>query len=309
MSSEQYAIDVIIIGGGPAGLTAGIYSARSGLKTVLIEKLMSGGQVLLTDTVENYPGFPEAISGFELMSRMGEQAERFGLKIETAEAAGLDFSSGHKTIRTDSGDFTAKAVILCMGASPKRLDIDGETEFTGKGVSYCATCDGPFYKDKDVIVIGGGDSALEEAIFLTKYVRSVHIIHRRDSFRAIKILQDRVISNEKITIHWNTVPVRLSGTGFLEGINIKDIKSGKESFLSASGVFIFVGYKPNTDLCRGLLELDNAGFIKTNDEMSTSVPGIFAAGDIRSKLLRQISTAVGEGATAAFAAHKYLEES
>ena len=305
MSSEQ---DIIIIGGGPAGLTAGIYSARSGLKTVLIEKLMPGGQVLLTDTVENYPGFSESISGFELMLRMKEQAERFGLKIETAEAASLDFFSSPKTIRTDSGDFKAKAVILCMGASPKRLDIEGEAEFTGKGVSYCATCDGPFYKNQDVIVIGGGDSALEEASFLTKYVRSVHIIHRRDSFRAIKILQDRVISNEKITVHWNTMPIRLSGTDLLEGINVKDIKSGEESFLPAAGVFIFVGYKPNTELCNGFLEADDAGFIKTNDCMAASVPGIFAAGDIRSKLLRQISTAVGEGATAAFAAHKYLEE-
>jgi len=309
MSSEQNVTDVIIIGGGPAGLTAGIYSARSGLKTLLIEKLMPGGQVLLTDVVENFPGFPEPVSGFELMSRMREQAERFGLKIETAEAVKLDLFSNHKVISTDSGNFNGKAVILCMGASPKRLDISGEAELTGKGVSYCATCDGPFYKDQNVAVIGGGDSALEEALFLTKYVRSVHIIHRRDSFRAIKILQDRVISNKKITIHWDTVPVKLSGTGSLEGINIKNIKSGKESFLPTAGVFIFVGYKPNTDLCRGLLELDNAGFIKTNYDMSTSVPGVFAAGDNCSKLLRQISTAVGEGATAAFAAHKYLEES
>ena len=300
--------DIIIIGGGPAGLTAGTYSARSGLKTILIEKLMPGGQVLLTDIVENYPGFSEGISGFELMCRMREQSERFRLKIETTEVVELDFLSNPKVVRTSCGDFSAKAIILCMGTSLKRLNIEGEVEFTSKGVSYCATCDGPFYKDRDVIVIGGGDSALEEAIFLTKYVRSVQIIHRRDSFRAVKILQDRVLSNKKITVHWNTVPVRLSGADLLEGVDIKDIKSGKESFLPASGVFIFIGSSPNTDLCSGLLDLDAAGFIKTDSDMSASVSGVFAAGDIRSKLLRQISTAVGEGATAAFAAHKYIEE-
>jgi len=300
--------DIIIIGGGPAGLTAGLYTARARLNVVLLERLAPGGQVLNTDWVENYPGFPDGISGFELVERMKTQAEKFDLPIELEEVMGLEFFPEKKIVVTNKGRLEAKALIIATGATPKKLDIEGEDLLTGKGVSYCATCDGPFYKDQEVVVIGGGDTALEEAIFLTRFASTIHLAHRRDELRAVKLLQDRAMAQEKIKFIWDTIPLRILGENGVEGIELKNVKTGEISRKEAQGVFIFVGTKPNADLINGIVKQDESGFVVSNDKMETSVPGVFAAGDIRSKPWRQISTAVGEGATASFYAEKYLED-
>jgi thioredoxin reductase (NADPH) len=299
--------DLIIIGAGPAGLTAGLYAARARLKTVLLEKLSPGGQVLLTDWIENYPGFPEGISGFELMDRMKRQAERFDLIIENQEVSRLELSPQKKVVVTDNGNLETKALILTVGATPRKLGIEGEEELTGKGISYCATCDGPFYRDQEVALIGGGDTAVEEAIFLTRFAAKIHLIHRRDELRATKLLRERAMAQEKIHIIWDTIPTRVVGDTEVKGIDLKNVKTGELTHLPVMGVFIFVGYIPNNELVKGQLELDEWGFVKTNNDMQTSVPGVFAAGDIRSKILRQVATAVGEGATAVFAVERYLE--
>lgn len=299
--------DIIIIGGGPAGLTAGLYTARARLNVVLLERLAPGGQVLNTDWVENYPGFPDGISGFELVERMKTQAENFDLPIQLEEVMGLEFSPEKKIVITDKGQREAKALIIATGATPKKLGIEGEALLTGKGVSYCATCDGPFYKDQDVVVIGGGDTALEEAIFLTRFARTIHVAHRRDELRAVKLLQDRAMAQEKIKFIWDTIPLKILGENGVEGIELKNVKTGEISRKEAQGVFIFIGTEPNADLINGIVKQDESGFVITDEKMETSVPGVFAAGDIRSKPWRQISTAVGEGATASFYAEKYVE--
>ena len=299
--------DLVIIGAGPAGLTAGLYAARSRLKTILFERLTLGGQILTTEFVENYPGFPEGISGFELADRMKRQAEKFGLEIRTQEVAKLDFASKKNIVVTEKQNLKSKAIILACGATPQKLGIEGEVLLTGKGVSYCATCDGPFYRDQEVAVIGGGDMAVEEALFLTRFASKVHLIHRRDKLRATKLLQERVLASKQMEIVWDTIPVRIVGKNEVEGIELKNIKTNEVSLLPVSGVFVFIGYNPNNALVKGLIKLDEQGFVLTENNMGTSVPGVFAAGDIRSKLLRQVSTAVGEGAMAAFAAEKYLE--
>jgi thioredoxin reductase (NADPH) len=299
--------DLIIIGAAPAGLTAGLYAARARLKTVLLERLSPGGQIITTDMVENYPGFPDGISGFELADRMRRQAERFGLEILIQDVRQLILSREKKVVITDSSQYEAKAVILACGATPRKIGIEGEESLTGKGVSYCATCDGPFFRDQEVAVIGGGDTAVEEALFLTKFVSKVHLIHRRDELRATKLLRERAIKSEKINLIWDTIPTRIKGNTVVEGIDLKNVKTGGESHIPVEGVFVFIGYSPNNELFNGQLELDEQGFVLTNDDMETSIPGVFAAGDIRSKLLRQVVTAVGEGATAAFAAERYIE--
>jgi len=299
--------DVIIIGGGPAGLTAGLYNARARLNVLLLERLAPGGQVLTTDRVENYPGFPDGISGFELMDRMKTQAEKFGLKIQSDEVTGLELSAKHKAVLTGSGSLETKAIILCCGATWKKLGIEGEDQLMGKGVSFCATCDGPFYRNQEVAVIGGGDTALEEAIFLTRFVSKIHLVHRRDKLRATKVLQERALSHEKIEILWDSVPVKILGEKGVEGIELKNVKTQDVFRRNVQGVFVFIGTLPNTDMVKGMIRLDENGFVVTDDNMQTSVSGVFAAGDIRSKLFRQISTAVGEGATASYAVEKYLE--
>jgi thioredoxin reductase (NADPH) len=299
--------DVIIIGGGPAGLTAGLYNARARLKVGLFERLVPGGQVLTTDWVENYPGFPDGVSGFELMDRMKSQAEKFGLEIRNDEIVKLELSESKKVAHTSTGPLETKAVILACGATWKKLGIEGEDRLMGKGISFCATCDGPFYRDQEVAVIGGGDTAVEEAIFLTRFVSKVFLVHRRDQLRATKLIQERAMSQEKISFVWDTVPVKVLGENGVEGIELKNVKTGEISQKAVNGIFVFIGTIPNTDLVKGQLKLDNNGFIMTDDNMQTSVPGVFAAGDVRSKLFRQISTAVGEGATASYAAEKYIE--
>jgi len=299
--------DLIIIGAGPAGLTAGLYAARARLKTLMLEKLSPGGQVLMTDWVENYPGFPDGISGFDLIDKMRRQAEKFDLVIENQEVSRLELSPENKVVVTDKGNLETRAVILTSGATPRKLGIEGEELLIGKGVSYCATCDGPFYRDQEVALIGGGDTAVEEAIFLTRFAAKVHLIHRRDELRATKLLRERVMALEKVNIVWDTVPTLIVGDTEVKGVDLKNVKTGKTSHLPVQGVFVFVGYIPNTELVKGQLELDKLGFVVTNNDMQTSVPGVFAAGDIRSKILRQIATAVGEGATAVFAVERYLE--
>ncbi|MFH1123049.1 MAG: thioredoxin-disulfide reductase [Pseudomonadota bacterium] len=300
--------DVIIIGGGPAGLTAGLYNARARLNVLLLERLAPGGQVLTTDWVENYPGFPDGISGFELMDKMKAQAEKFGLLIQSEEVTKLEFSKGKKIVHTGSGQMEARAIILACGATWKKLGIEGEEKLIGKGVSFCATCDGPFYRDQEVAVIGGGDTAVEEAVFLTRFVSKIHLVHRRDELRATKLLQERVMAEEKIEIMWDTIPLKIIGENGVEGIELKNLQSGEVSQREVKGVFVFIGTIPNTEIVKGLIALDKNGFIITDNNMETSVPGVFAAGDIRSKLFRQIATAVGEGAAASFSAEKYLED-
>jgi thioredoxin reductase (NADPH) len=300
--------DLIIIGGGPAGLTAGLYASRARLNVMMLEMLAPGGQVLNTDWVENYPGFPEGISGFELVDRMKSQSEKFGLPIENEEALQVNISDGKMIVETNKGTLETKTIILSCGATWKKLGIEGEALLAGKGVSYCATCDGPFYRDQDVAVIGGGDTAIEEAIFLTRFVNRIYLVHRRDQLRATKLLQERAMSQDKIEFIWDTVPLKILGQDGVEGIELQNVKTKEITRNVIQGVFIFIGTLPNTELVRGTVDLDDDGFVITDGSMRTSVPGIFAAGDIRSKPWRQISTAVGEGATASFWVEKYIEE-
>jgi thioredoxin reductase (NADPH) len=303
-------LDLIIIGGGPAGMTAGLYAARAKLKVRLLERIAPGGQILNTHWVDNYPGFPDGVSGFELVDRMRKQALRFELDITAADVVGLTKEGDLFQVQLASGDrVEAKAVILAMGAKPIKLGIPGEEELVGKGVSYCATCDGPFYREMEVAVVGGGDTAVEEALFLTKFASKVHLFHRRNHLRAAGILRDQILSDPKVHIHWSTVltSVEHDEQGLVSGVNHKHVATGSEALLPVSGVFMFVGQSPTTDILVDFVELDAAGFVMTDQEMATNIPGVWAAGDIRSKALRQISTAVGEGATAAFQAEKYIE--
>lgn len=304
---ENPVYDLIIIGGGPAGLTAGLYAQRARLRSLLIEKLIPGGQILTTDWVDNYPGFPEGVSGFDLVEKMRRQAERFELPIINEEIVSLSVNGQDKIITGTQKTYTAKAVIVASGAVYKKLGVPGEALLGGKGVSYCATCDGPFFRDQEVAVIGGGDTAVQEAIFLTRFVKKVYLIHRRDQYRACRILQEKALANPVIQPVWNAQVESISGTKEVEGVRLKMVDGSPDQDLSVNGVFVFIGINPNTDWLRGLLALDTEGFIKTNDRLATSVRGIFAAGDVRHKQLRQISTAVGDGATAVFSAERYLE--
>ncbi len=299
--------DLVIAGGGPAGLTAGLYAARAKLRTLLIEKMASGGQAATTFMIENYPGFPEGISGFDFAQALEHQAKKFGLIITMGEVLRLAPSERNWEVGFEEKRVTSKAIILCTGVEPKKLGISGETEFKGKGVSYCATCDGPFFQDQDIGVVGGGNSAVDEALYLTRFARKVYLIHRRNALRATKIAQERALQNEKIEILWDTVVERIHGKGAVEGLFLKNVRTQQMRDLSVNGVFMYVGWNPNTTFLQDLIRLDAQGFILTDDRMATSKPGIFAAGDVRQKLLRQVATAVGDGATAAFAAEQYIE--
>jgi len=303
--------DVVIIGAGPAGLTAGIYAARARINSVIIEKNpIPGGQIINTENIENYPGFDQPIGGFELMQSFKSQAENFGVSIFNAEVVKLCKENNLFTIDMESstGNITSKTVIISSGASPKMMGAENEKEFIGKGISFCATCDGALYKDKVVSVIGGGDSAVEEALFLTRFAKKVYLIHRRDKLRATKILQERAFSNEKIEPIWYHVPVRVIGEGVINALELKSRVSGEKKILEVDGIFVYVGLKPNTQFIpENMLELNERGFIVTDCEMRTNVTGLFAAGDVRAKFLRQVSTAVGDGATAQHAAERFLE--
>ncbi len=299
---------MVIVGGGPAGLTAGLYAARARMDVVMYERLSPGGQVLSTDWIENWPGDMDGVSGFDLADRMRDHALKFGLEIASREVTGLDNVDGRPVLHFADGQIQSKAVILTMGAQPAELGIPGEAELTGKGVSYCGTCDAPFYREQTVVCLGGGDTAAEEALFLTKFAKKVYLAHRRDELRATKILQERVLANEKIEMLWSHVPISVNGADGVKSITLKDLKQDRQFDLDCDGVFVFVGTKPATGFCTGAIELDDRGFIKTFGDQKTSMPGVFAAGDCCSKLLRQIVVAAGEGATAAFAAQRYLEE-
>ena len=311
-TKEEIIYDAIIIGGGPAGLTAGIYLSRARMDTLLIEKAMPGGQAILTEIIENYPGFPHGITGTELMQKMEEQAVRFGLKIEYGEAVEFkikeDAEDKVKIVKINNQEYKTLTIILASGAEASKLGVLGEEELRGRGVSYCATCDAPFFKDQKIVVVGGGDAAIEEALYLTKFVREVTIIHRRDRLRATKILQERVFSNKKINFAWDSVVIKILGKEKVEGILIQNKKTGEEKEVPCQGVFIFVGYVPNSKFLKELVKLDKRGYILTDNNMMTSQEGIYACGDVRKKILKQVVTACGEGATAAFAAQKYIEE-
>jgi thioredoxin reductase (NADPH) len=311
-TKEEIIYDAIIIGGGPAGLTAGIYLSRARMNTLLIEKALPGGQAILTEIIENYPGFPLGITGPELMQKMEEQAVRFGLKIEYGEVAEVRIKEGKedkvKIVKINNQEYRTLAIILASGAEASKLEVPGEEELRGRGVSYCATCDAPFFKNQKIVVVGGGDTAIEEALYLTKFVREVTIIHRRDRLRATKILQERVFANKKINFTWDSVATKILGKEKVEGVLIQNKKTGEEKEIFCQGVFIFVGNIPNSKFLNESIKLDLKGYILTDDNMMTSQEGIYACGDVRKKLLRQVITACGEGATAAFAAQKYIEE-
>ncbi|WP_300672290.1 thioredoxin-disulfide reductase [Desulfoluna sp.] len=304
MAETHY--DLIIIGGGPAGLTAGMYASRARLNTVLVEKVATGGQILITDWIENYPGFPEGISGPDLSDKMLEQARQFDLQFEYGEVEKVELEGAVKSITIGDKVLTAKAVIITTGASPRSLHV-GEEKFHGKGVSYCATCDGPFYKDKTVVAVGGGDTAVQESLYLTKFAKKVHLVHRRDQLRAAKILQERALANDKIDMVWDSVVTGMDGLFGVENVTVKNVKTNEETKIAAAGCFIWIGILPNTDFLGNALEMDEWNFIKADANMATSIPGVFAAGDVRSTPLRQIATAVGDSAIAAISAEHYIE--
>lgn len=307
----EYDYDTIIIGGGPAGYTAGIYAARSGLKTLLVEGAATVSQITITDLIENYPGIPDGIDGFELMQLFKKQALKFGLEIITKDVLAIKNNAAAPVIwdvTLEDDSFRTLSIIAATGARWRNLEVPGEQEFAGRGISYCATCDGPFYRNKDVVVVGGGDTALQEALFLTHFAKKVIVIHRRDRLRAAKILQKRAFAEKKIEFVWNATLTEVTGRDFVTGIKIADVHSGKISEISAEGVFIFVGRLPHTGIFRDVLKLDAGGYIITDDNMRTSVAGIFAAGDCRAKQFRQVVTAAGDGANAIYSAELYVEE-
>jgi thioredoxin reductase (NADPH) len=302
--------NVVIVGSGPAGFTAGLYAARANLSPLLITGNEYGGQVSLTYEVENYPGFPESLSGPELVDKMKAQAEKFGTRVEYDYVTEVVTDRHPFLVRTAGGrEIPTRSVILATGARPRYLEIPGEKENTGKGVSYCATCDGFFFRGKDVLVVGGGDSAAEEAIFLTKFASRVRIVHRRDKLRSSKILQDRVFSNPKIEVIWNTVLTEIVGEdGVVTSVKTRDTVSGEEGTLKTDGVFVFVGHLPNNQILQGTFELDEDGHLIVDKKMRTNVPGVFAAGEIMDKVYKQVATSVGQGCSAAMQATKFIEE-
>ena len=300
--------DIIIIGGGPAGLTAGLYTARAKQSSLLIDKGMVGGMITKADQVDNYPGFPDGISGFELGELMQRQATKYSLKIITAEVTAIELEQGQKVVKTTEGNFIAKAVIIASGSERQKLGVPGEKEFTGKGVSYCATCDAPFFSGQAVAVVGGGDAAIDEAMHLTKFASKVTVLHRRNRLRATPVLQEKAFAEPKIEFRWNTVVEAIEGKDFVERLRLRQVITSGKSILEVAGVFISIGLKPDTDYLKGVLPLDATGHIITNEKMETEIAGIFAAGDIRAGSIRQAIAAAGDGATAAFYAKEFIGE-
>jgi thioredoxin reductase (NADPH) len=306
MSTSQKKYDVVIIGGGPAGLSAGIYAARAKLASLLIERGAVGGQIINTDLVENYPGFSEGIGGIELTEAMHQQAMKFGLETVNADVTGVEVTGKTKLVKAYQEEFSAGAIIVASGSERQKLGIPGEAEYTGKGVSYCATCDGAFFRDKPVAVVGGGNAAITEALHLTKFASKITVIHRRNELRAMRILQEKAFTEPRIEVLWDTVVEEIKGETFVNQLKVRNVKTEKESVLDVSGVFMAIGFKPNTDYLKDALKLDKTGAIITDTNMETSVPGVFAAGDIRSGSIRQVIAAAGDGAVAAINAEKYL---
>lgn len=300
---------LIILGSGPAGLTAALYAARANLEPLVISGNQLGGQISITNEVENYPGFPEGTTGPELVELMQKQAERFGTRLLIDEVTEVQLGGGSPfRIKTHGEELEAAAVVIATGASPKRLGIPGEDTMIGRGVSFCATCDGFFFRGKEVVVVGGGDSALEEGLFLTRFARKVRVIHRRRELRAGEILKARAFANEKMDFVWDTVVEAILGNGKVEGVRVRNLRSGEEGEMTADGVFIYIGHFPNTDLFRGQLAMDGHGYLVTDKRMMTSVPGVFAAGEVQDPIYRQIATSVGQGCAAGMMVERWLEE-
>lgn len=309
MSSNGNAkhVKVLVLGSGPTGYSAALYAARAELQPIVLTGMQLGGQAALTYTVENYPGFPEGVGGAQLGELFQKQAEHFGAVTEFASANSVDLSQRPFRVESDNGDYLADSLIVGTGASPNHLNIPGELELTGRGVSYCATCDGWFFKDKKVVVVGGGDSALEEGLFITRYASSVTIIHRRDEFRASLILQKRALEHPKINFILDTIVTDVIGTDKLEAVKLKNVKTGDETIYETDGLFIFIGHTPNTEMFKGQLDMSDLGYIKINEKMETNVPGVFAAGEAADPHFRQVVTSAGMGAAAAIQATRFLE--
>ena len=302
--SQDSEFDIVIIGGGPAGLAAGLYAARGMHRSLLLEKGVVGGQIALTDVVENYPGVPH-VNGFDLADTMLKQAESYGLETRYEEVTGIEQADRKWKVATAQGDVLAKALVVTAGADYNRLGVPGEERLTGKGVSYCATCDAAFFKEQDVVVVGGGDAAMDEGLFTTRYVAKATVIHRRDELRASRILQERAFKNEKMDFIWNTVVEEITGENQVEAVKLKEVVTGEESTLPVAAVFIFIGQHPNTDFLKGLVKTDARGHVLVDDWMRTELPGLFAAGDVRQNSARQVASSVGDGGTPASAADHY----
>src|SRR3990172_8849731 len=300
--------DIVILGGGPAGLAAGLYAARGRHRTVLLEKGVIGGQIALTELVENYPGVP-TINGFDLAQAMLKQSESHGMETEYVGVSALEREGRRWRVRTEAGDYLAKAVVLTTGAEYNRLGVSGEERLTGRGVSYCATCDAAFFKDQEVAVVGGGDAAMDEGLFTSRYASKVTVIHRRDQLRASRILQERAFANPKLEFLWNTVVQEVLGDEYVSGLRLRNVATEEESQLSVAAVFVFIGQHPNTDFVRGLVPMDAGGHVLVDDWMATEAPGLFAAGDVRQNSARQVASSVGDGVTAAIAADHYISNS
>ncbi|MBK8420645.1 thioredoxin-disulfide reductase [Candidatus Villigracilis saccharophilus] len=308
-NDNEKHVKVLVLGAGPAGLAAALYAARAELKPVVLTGMQLGGQAALTHTIENYPGFPEGVGGAQLGELFQKQAENFGAKVEFDMAHEVDLSQRPYKVTTDSGEYKADTLILTTGANPTHLNVPGEVELTGRGVSYCATCDGWFFKDKKVAIVGGGDSALEEALFITRYASSVTVIHRRDEFRASPVLQKRAKEHPKMNFILDTVVTEVVGTDKIDTLKLKNVKTGAESTFDTDGLFIFIGHVPNTQMFKGQLEMSDLGYVIVNDKMETSVEGVYAAGEIADPHFRQVITSAGMGAAAAIQATRFLETS
>ena len=306
-NDNEKHVKVLILGSGPAGLAAALYAARAELAPVVLTGMQLGGQAALTHVIENYPGFPTGVGGAELGELFQKQAENFGAKVEFDMAHEVDLSQRPFKVTTDSGEYKADTLILSTGANPTHLNVPGEAELTGRGVSYCATCDGWFFKDKKVVIVGGGDSALEEGLFITRYASSVTVIHRRDEFRASPVLQKRAKEHPKMNFIWDTVVTEVVGSDKVENLKLKNVKTGVESTFDTDGLFIFIGHVPNTQMFQGQLEMSNLGYVTVNDKMETSVEGVYAAGEIADPHFRQVITSAGMGAAAAIQATRFLE--
>lgn len=302
----EHIYDVVIVGGGPGGYTAALYSTRAGLDTIVLEKLSAGGQMALTSEIDNYPGFHEGIDGFTLGERMQAGAERFGARTELAEVLAVELPGEIKAVKTTGGIFYGRTVILATGAVPRTLDIPGEKEWTGRGVHYCAACDGMFYKGRTAVVVGGGNSAAEDAILLSRVCKQVIIVHRRDTLRATRVYHEPLMKAENVEFRWNCVATEILHDEKVTGIKVKDISSGEETVIGCDGVFVSVGRQPATELVKGQLELEPSGYIEADESTRTNIPGVFAVGDVRKKALRQIVTAVADGAVASHYAEEYL---